>query len=125
MKGLYSFYCPGGNITADEINEKYQSGDEIIVTNANYGKPIEENKALTFIHGFENPQLGEKRWASSRLRYGDTRYKPRDTIVYTINPRVFVEPGDTYMYRQYIMASELSAVEEEVYFWVPGMFLSL
>lgn len=110
------YYCPGDQMTAQQINQEFLVGDEIFVSYANDGKPFDENVALTFIHGEQNPHFSNNhiRWANSRLRYGDVLDRRRNAIIYTINSRIFVDPGDTYVYRQYIMVGNLSSVEDEV-----------
>ena len=78
-EGNKLFFCPDG-IDQKEFNKKFIKGDTITVSYANIGKPMEDNLALTFVHGLETNL--DQRWASSRMRYGNTWNVKRDYTVY-------------------------------------------
>lgn len=104
-------------MTAADINEMFSPGDEMLVSCVNDGKPFEENLALTHVYGFGGSNLFGSRWAPSRMRYGGTTYE-RDYIVWTINTRVRVEPGDTYLFRQYLMTGEVKDHQAQLDTWI-------
>lgn len=77
----------GGIVAASaaKLNEEISVGDEILVSLANVGKPIEENMALTHVHGREMSQSevpSGVRWATSRVRYGWAGSARRDYNVW-------------------------------------------
>lgn len=86
-------------------------------------KPIEEDKrmSLTFVHGTQKDKLSQ-RYATSRIRYGIAGNAQRDYSAFSITPRIKVSPGDTYVYRQYIITGKLSGVEETAPSWIPEVF---
>ena len=91
-EGKYIYYCsplrdPNDREKRDDahawkLNKHLTVGTKITVTLANEGKPKEENKALTYVHGLDT-SLG---WANSRLRYGWAGGARRDYTVYVRLP---------------------------------------
>ena len=118
------YFCTDGDITEVEFNDIFKKDDEIIVSFANTGKPIEDNLALTFVHGTQDASL-DQRWAPSRLRYGKAGISRRDYTVFTTNPRVQINPGDTYVYQQYIVTGELSEMEKTASVWKSEVYEDL
>lgn len=72
-------FCPD-DITSDEFNERWEKGDEIIISYANVGKPIEENLALSFVHGKQGNL--DQRWSTTRSRHGKTGSIQRDFTIF-------------------------------------------
>ena len=72
------YFC-SEEITSDEFSARWLIGDEILVDYANFGKPMEDNLCLSFVHGFEGNLA---RVAHSRIRYGKTGVRTRDYTVY-------------------------------------------
>lgn len=114
-KNSQLYFCPE-NIDAGQFNAIFKKNDEIIVSRRNVGKPMEDNLALTFVHGFQSP-LAE-RYASSRIHWGKCGDASRDFTVFTCNTRVAIKPGDTYFYQQYIVTGELMKANETASEWV-------
>ena len=73
------YFC-SEEITSDEISDRWLIGDEILVDYSNFGKPMENNLGLSFIHGLQSNL--DARWAPSRVRYGKTGVRTRDYTVY-------------------------------------------
>eukprot|EP00594_Rhizosolenia_setigera_P011503 CAMPEP_0178955870 /NCGR_PEP_ID=MMETSP0789-20121207/9869_1 /TAXON_ID=3005 /ORGANISM="Rhizosolenia setigera, Strain CCMP 1694" /LENGTH=735 /DNA_ID=CAMNT_0020637597 /DNA_START=199 /DNA_END=2409 /DNA_ORIENTATION=+ len=114
--GIWLYHFPE-DIRAYEINKIFLPGDEILVSCANNGRPLEENLGLTHVYGFPSSSLTGNRIEPTRMLYGSTT-PSKDWTTFTINSRVSVEPGDTYMYRQYMMTGEVKEHQEQVDRWV-------
>lgn len=72
-------FCPE-NITSVEFNERWEEGDEILISYANVGKPIEQNLALSFIHGKQGNL--DQRWSTTRSRHRRTGSNKRDATIF-------------------------------------------
>merc|ERR1712226_272515 len=97
------YFNPVG--TASEFNSKFSPGDDIVVEYYDFGKPPEDNLALTLVHG-STPL--DRSWmkATTRLRWGWGGEIYRDYTAYTVNARPLLSAGRTYFYRQYFIVDE-------------------
>jgi len=117
ISSVYShiYFCPRG-VTDADMNAIFRQGDEVLIKYNNSGKPAEENFALTHVYGRQNDLVDN--WAPYRVRFGGTVSTERDANIYTINTRLEVDPGDTYVYRQYLITGEYNGMEAQGKAWV-------
>ena len=124
--GNQMFFWPDTSVnTVDDVNDVFSTDDVINVSRADYGKRPQDNLALAFVHGtdaeFASASLsGVKFNGKTRLRFGSANAKPRrDYTAFTINSRVDVPPGDTFVTRQFFMVDRLEGLDVRARQFVP------
>lgn len=112
--GVWLYHFPIDK-TASEINSILTKNTEILVSWSNDGDIGENNLSLTHVYGWQTPGYSE-RYAATRTRYGTTT-PGRDYLAYTVNTRLYVDPGETYHYRQYFISGEYTDASTEADKW--------
>ena len=98
------------NVSAAVINQQFLANDTISIKYTSLGKRIEDQLAMTFVHGrnIEYPKSYYK--AKSRMRYGTTNNR-RDGTVWTTNFMAYLKPSETYFSRKYMITDSLTNME--------------
>jgi hypothetical protein len=122
-QGNNMYFCMERGSTDSQFNSKFSIGSRIQVSYANVGKPFENNKSLSVIHGREI-QLSESR-PPSRVRYGVGGSSRRDYTVYTANKRQRIFSGSTHIFTQYLATGRLSEMEAIGNDWVGEVYEDL
>ena len=111
------------NIT--DVNAVFSQGATIHVTRADSGRPTSENLAFALVHGLDreygNPSKnGIKFNGKTRIRFGVTTDSDnfRDYTKFSVNSRIKVEPGDTFVTRHYLIADEYVGLDARAAKWV-------
>lgn len=112
--GRWLYHFPIGKTAAD-INGILTKNTEILVTCANDGYEPENSLALAHAYGFQTPGISE-RFAATRTRYGSTS-PGRSYTAFTVNARLFIDPGETYVYRQYFITGKYLSVASKAAQW--------
>jgi len=108
-QGTQMYFCLPKGSQASDFNSQFNSGDQILFSYANHGKPFNDNKSLMIVHGTQKPW---NEWRPpSRVRYGRGGSARRDYTVYTTNTRQKINPGSTYVYTQYLATGRLSEMQ--------------
>jgi hypothetical protein len=107
------------NVTAEVFNQQFLEGDTISIKYITSGKRIEDQLAMTFVHG-TNPEYPASFYAAkSRERFGTTTCR-RDGTVWTTNFLGYLEPSQTYLSRKYMITDSLQNMEATASNWVDG-----
>jgi Hint module len=102
------------SVTADVINREFLPGDTISIKYTKAGKRIDDQLAMTFVHGTNDEySSGSASFyaAKSRMRYGSTTNR-RDGTVWTTNFIGNLKPSETYFSRKYIITDSLRNMED-------------
>jgi hypothetical protein len=98
------------NVTADVLNAQFQAGDVIAVKYIQPTTRVEDQLAITFVHG-TNPEYPKAFYrAKSRLWYGLTN-KVRDGTVWDVNFLGRLRQTETYYNRKYAIIDRLENME--------------
>jgi len=98
------------NVTADVLNAQFQAGDVIAVKYIQPTTKVEDQLAITFVHG-TNPEYPKAFYrAKSRLWYGLTS-KNRDGTVWDFNFLGRLRQTETYYNRKYVVIDRLESME--------------
>eukprot|EP00521_Asterionellopsis_glacialis_P008754 CAMPEP_0195281098 /NCGR_PEP_ID=MMETSP0707-20130614/549_1 /TAXON_ID=33640 /ORGANISM="Asterionellopsis glacialis, Strain CCMP134" /LENGTH=748 /DNA_ID=CAMNT_0040339943 /DNA_START=78 /DNA_END=2324 /DNA_ORIENTATION=- len=105
------FGSPDSAHLASRINSHTQRGDvwEMFTTE---GKPLEDNLALTMVHG-KNPEYQSNGSPKSRMRYGYATNPARDATVWTTNYMGSINMGQTYYNRKYMVVGNYNDAENQ------------
>lgn len=117
---IFTYFVPN-NASASDLNIMFLDLDEIIVTYyTDPNRRFEDNYALTFVHGIDKEfRNSNSDWyrAPSQLRFGQTG-PWRDFTVLAIVARIALNPGKTFVSRQYLVSGEITSAEETARLWV-------
>jgi hypothetical protein len=109
------------NVTAEVFNQEFLAGDTISIKYITSGKRVEDQLAMTFVHG-TNPEYPASFYAAkSRERFGTTTCR-RDGTVWTANFLGYLEPTQTYFSRKYMITDSLQNMEAAAPNWVDETF---
>lgn len=116
--GSQFFFWPDTSVNdVSDVNSVFAEDDVITVIRADFGKPAHDNTALAFVYGVDQEystasKNGIKFGAKTRFRFGSANVQPRcDYTVLEFNPRLNVEPGDTYIRRQYYITDNYQGLD--------------
>eukprot|EP00485_Elphidium_margaritaceum_P020015 CAMPEP_0202734172 /NCGR_PEP_ID=MMETSP1385-20130828/188542_1 /ASSEMBLY_ACC=CAM_ASM_000861 /TAXON_ID=933848 /ORGANISM="Elphidium margaritaceum" /LENGTH=253 /DNA_ID=CAMNT_0049400519 /DNA_START=580 /DNA_END=1341 /DNA_ORIENTATION=- len=106
------------NYTVDYLNTILRAGDSLTVQWADFGLPVEDNLALSFVHGIDSDR-GSWSTGKGRIRRG---LAARDFTVYTRNAFMKLVPGQSYQNTQYVVSGRLVDVEQRAKQYVSQTF---
>ena len=117
--------------TLSQVQAAFPNPSTVTVTRADYGKKAEENLALSYVFGvnaerFLSDNNGLKYInlnVGPRMRYGDASNIRRDYTVWTINPYVNIEQGDTFAVRHYLITDKYVGSDARAASWVPEVYM--
>jgi len=113
-------------LTAAEISALFSAGEKVTIQYEDNGKPLDGQRALTFIHGVDKEATNSK-WTSGdhRFWYGDSRMRlgkggdvVRDYTVYTVNVFIRLPPAQRFWKREYLMVDKLTDTDAHAREWV-------
>ena len=105
----FYFFVDPTITNATVIHDTFSAGDEIVIERAELPYlSREDNIGVSFVYGVDRDCLDRP----SRLRIGSTS-QTRDYTVYTINRLLDINPGWTYVDRQYVVTGPLSFLDDE------------
>lgn len=103
----------------DKLNSIFKAGDTIEITLADRGLRPEDNLALTHVHGTDDEYSGSSYFRMpTGIRYGLSHHV-RDYTVWTVNAFPKIDPGDTFVSRQYFMVDRCTESARKAQEWVP------
>ena len=103
----------------DKLNSIFKAGDTIEITLADRGLRPEDNLALTHVHGTDDEYSGSSYFRMpTGIRYGLSHHV-RDYTVWTVNAFPKIDPGDTFVSRQYFMVDRYTKSARKAQEWVP------
>lgn len=103
----------------DKLNSIFKAGDTIEITLADRGLKPEDNLALTHVHGTDEEYNGSSYFRMpTGIRYGLSHHV-RDYTVWTVNAFPKIDPGDTFVSRQYFMVNRYTKSARKAQEWVP------
>ena len=99
------------SVSAAVLNAQFIAGDTVSVKYVTSGKRIQDQLAMTFVHG-ENEEYSRPSFyrGKSRLRFGTTNNR-RDGSVWTTNFMGTLKPTETYFSRKYVITDSLQNME--------------
>ena len=120
------YFYPDGH-TLSEVQTAFPNPSDVTVSQADYGRPPAQNRALSYVFGVnkESQEPGNNGLkyinlgAGPRMRYGTGGSLRRDYTVWTINPYVNIETGDTFAVRHYLITDQYEGVNARAADWVP------
>jgi len=123
--GVYLYIYPDGH-TLSEVQAAFPNPSDVTVSQADYGRPPAQNRALSYVFGVnkERNEPGNNGLkyinlnAGPRMRYGTGGSLRRDYTVWTINPYVNIETGDTFAVRHYLITDQYEGVNARAADWV-------
>jgi len=122
--GIHLFFYPlETHVMAKNVNNIFAAGDSISVSYSMEGKTKEESLSLSFVHGTDKgrKEVSDNEWlrAASMIRYGNgSGNTPRDYTVFTVIVPVTINPGETFVKRQYMITNLLKNMDEQSLSWV-------
>jgi len=122
--GIHLFFYPlETHVMAKDVNNIFAAGDSISVSYSMEGKTKEESLSLSFVHGTDKgrKEVSDNEWlrAASMIRYGNgSGNTPRDYTVFTVIVPVTINPGETFVKRQYMITNLLKNMDEQSLSWV-------
>ena len=104
------------NVTIAVLNQEFLEGDTISVRYVTSGKRIDDQLALTIVHGTNDEYIRASTVdpsfyrGKSRLRFGNTPNR-RDGTIWTTNLLGNLRPTETYFSRKYMITDSLNKME--------------
>jgi len=115
-KSMHLLTAEGGGDpvkAVDSFNSKFARGDEIVVEYVNNGMSPSKNMAVTWVMGCKYHPEFEFRPSTERV--GATF---RDYIVFEATNHITVQPGMTFIKRQYLLTGHLDESNDTAHKWL-------
>ena len=123
-QGASIYFFPDSSVS--DVQAAFPNPSTVTVSRADRGKAPEENLALSYVMGVNAEQQVSGHNGLNyvsvnhgpRIRYGTGGSMRRDYLVWTMNPYVDIEQGDTYAVRHYMITDKYAGIGARASEWV-------